>query len=74
MAALTASLIFISFFSSPFGSLEEINNTTVTFVNKVETFVMQYMVSPPLLGTQSQAWWGAGVTFLGRLYSGHLHF
>lgn len=38
-------------------------------MNEVETFVMQYMVSPPLLGTQSQAWWGAGVTFLGRLYS-----
>ncbi|XP_060981674.1 latherin-like [Dama dama] len=32
--------------SSPFGSLKEINNITVTFVNEVETFVMQYMVCP----------------------------
>ncbi|XP_052506354.1 short palate, lung and nasal epithelium carcinoma-associated protein 2B-like [Budorcas taxicolor] len=35
-----------SFSSSPFGSLKEINNTAVTFVNEVETFVVQSMVCP----------------------------
>nr|XP_042086248.1 short palate, lung and nasal epithelium carcinoma-associated protein 2B-like isoform X1 [Ovis aries] len=35
-----------SFSSSPFGSLKEINNTAVTFVKEVETFVVQSMVCP----------------------------
>ncbi|KAM9683171.1 short palate, lung and nasal epithelium carcinoma-associated protein 2B-like [Dama dama] len=38
--------IILPSLNSPFGSLKEINNITVTFVNEVETFVMQYMVCP----------------------------
>ncbi|KAG5201796.1 hypothetical protein JEQ12_004559 [Ovis aries] len=38
--------IILPSLKSPFGSLKEINNTAVTFVKEVETFVVQSMVCP----------------------------
>jgi hypothetical protein len=45
--------------------MSNIRKTVTTLLNLVETYIVKYVVSIPLLAAQSQARWGAGVTFPG---------
>ena len=69
LAALPTSLVCISSVSSPTALISDIRKTVTTLVNLVEDYIVQYVVSTPLLAAQSQAGWGAGVTFPGGLCS-----
>ena len=57
-------------FSSPIGLVSEAVNTVVKLVRKTMSLVVQYEVNPQLLRAQSQACWGAGVTFPGLAAGG----
>ena len=73
LAALPTSLVFISSVSSPTALISDIRKTVTTLVNEVEDYIVQHVVSTPPLAAQSQARWGAGVTFPGwAVLFGHL--
>uniref|UniRef100_A0A8C6FNE9 Lipid-binding serum glycoprotein N-terminal domain-containing protein n=1 Tax=Moschus moschiferus TaxID=68415 RepID=A0A8C6FNE9_MOSMO len=61
--------------SSLTGLISDIRRTLTILVNEVEDYIVKFVVSTPLLAAQSQARWGAGVTFPGwAVLFGHLPF
>ena len=68
-------LVFISSISSFTGLISNIKKAVTSVVNLVEMYLVQDVVSTPLLAAQSQARWGADVTFPGwAVLFGHLPF
>ncbi|CAM9503831.1 unnamed protein product [Rangifer tarandus platyrhynchus] len=62
--------ISLTVLHSPTGLISDIRKTVTTLVKLVEDYLVQYVVSTPLLAAQSQARWGAGVTFPGLTWGG----